>query len=600
MYTDYFGFREKPFSITPDPRFFYTNPRYQKAYASLLYGIHEHRGFIVLTGEIGTGKTTLLRRLMENREPHVRFVFFDCTTLTFDEILDYICQELGTPMKESGRLHKIQGLNRFLIDRLAKGETVVLLIDEAQNLGEEVLESLRLLSNIETSTEKLLQIVLVGQPELGTKLNRYELRQLKQRIAIQCRLERLDDEEVGPFIHYRLNAVGYKRQQLFAPDAIRDIAYYSKGFPRLINVLCDNALLVAYATSQRRITTGIVREAAEDLRLESPQGNPVVPEQVAQLSDGWEIQQSSSNPRSGPALTQETFSAGSWRGWQLVTAVLLVAIVGIGSAQWWLDEGFLHDVEGNIRVLPFPLPDMLGGWIGAPGSSKSRLEGYPPATARGQAAGFVREADPAAGSDLPTVKLPIPNQDSRLAAAQRTETESSASHSLSTEGSGGREVSSGAAIPEDTGWRDQPLTVQSGSTVVEIATSVYGLQRNLGLDLMKEYNTHIGNLNRVIAGQKLWLPPLSRETLVRQQPDGSYNMILASLRNQQQSAQLARDARLKGYDVVVTPRRLSDDLTLYRVEIDGLESIDAVNQAWEVAAANQWLPVAEATPSKRF
>src|SRR5262245_46938085 len=138
MYTNYFGFREKPFSITPDPRFFYTNPCYQEAYASLLYGIYERRGFIVLTGEIGTGKTTLLRRLMENMESHIRFVFFYNTTLAFEEILNFICQELGLLINEAGRLHKIQVLNQFLVDRLARGETVVLLIDEAQNLGEEV------------------------------------------------------------------------------------------------------------------------------------------------------------------------------------------------------------------------------------------------------------------------------------------------------------------------------------------------------------------------------------------------------------------------------------------------------------------------------
>ena len=151
-----------------------------------------------------------------------------------------------------------------------------------------------------------------------------------------------------------------------------------------------------------------------------------------------------------------------------------------------------------------------------------------------------------------------------------------------------------------TGWREKPITVQSGSTVVEIATNVYGIQRNLGLDLIKEYNTHIENLNRIIAGQRLWLPPLSRETLVHQQPDGSYSLILASLRNPQQSAQLAQIARLKGYDVAVSRRRLSDDLTLYRVEINGLQNIDAVNQAWEEAAANQWITFAENSPGKRF
>jgi hypothetical protein len=165
-------------------------------------------------------------------------------------------------------------------------------------------------------------------------------------------------------------------------------------------------------------------------------------------------------------------------------------------------------------------------------------------------------------------------------------------------GSGG--VSPVAPIPEAADWRENPLTVRSGSTVVEIATNVYGSQRDLGLDLIKEYNTHIENLNRIIAGQRLWLPPVSRETLMRQQPDGSYTLILASLRNPQQSAQLAQIARLKGYDVVVTPRRLSDDLTLYRVEINSLAHVGAVNQAWEIAAANQWIPFAEHSPGKRF
>jgi len=165
---------------------------------------------------------------------------------------------------------------------------------------------------------------------------------------------------------------------------------------------------------------------------------------------------------------------------------------------------------------------------------------------------------------------------------------------------GNGEVESVDAPSKMTGWREKPITVQSGSTVAEIAANIYGTQRNLGLDLIKEYNTHIENLNRIIAGQRLWLPPLSRETLVRQQPDGSYRLILASHRNPQQSAQLAQIARLKGYDVVVTPRRVSDDLMLYRVEINGLENVDAVNQAWEIASANQWIAFADNSSGKRF
>jgi hypothetical protein len=150
------------------------------------------------------------------------------------------------------------------------------------------------------------------------------------------------------------------------------------------------------------------------------------------------------------------------------------------------------------------------------------------------------------------------------------------------------------------GWREKPIMVQPGSTVAEIAAIAYGPQRNLGLDLIKEYNNHIENLNRIIAGQRLWLPPVSRETLMRPQQDGSYSLILASMRNPQQSAQLAQIARLKGYDVAVTPRRVGDDLTLYRVEINGLGNVDAVNQAWEIALANQWIAFAEDNSGKRF
>jgi general secretion pathway protein A len=268
MYNDYFGFREKPFNVTPDPRYFYTNPIYQEAYASLLYGIRERKGFIVLTGEVGTGKTTLLRRLMNHPEENVRFVFFYNTTLTFEELVSFACEELGLPpVKGGGRLQKIQALNEFLVGQSKKGGTVVLLVDEAQNLTDDVLENLRLLSNLETATEKLLQIVLVGQSELDGKLSQPQLRQIKQRIALQCRLDRLKDREVGPFINYRLRVAGYEREELFTADAIKEVASHSRGIPRLINIICDNALLIAYATSVKKISADIIREVANDLRL---------------------------------------------------------------------------------------------------------------------------------------------------------------------------------------------------------------------------------------------------------------------------------------------------------------------------------------------
>jgi general secretion pathway protein A len=598
MYTDYFGFREKPFSVTPDPRFFYTNPSYQEAYASLLYGIHERRGFIVLTGEIGTGKTTLLRRLMENIEPNVHFVFFYNTTLTFEEFLDFTCEELGLKLKQAGRLQKIQALNRFLIDQLARGGTVVLLIDEAQNLGEQVLENLRLLSNLETATEKLLQVVLVGQPELETKLGQPGLRQLKQRIAIQCRLERLDDTEVGPFINYRLDAVGYKRYQLFTPDAVQEIAYCSKGFPRLINILCDNALLIAYATSKKRITTDIIREAAADLRLELQRDYPIITENHRRSSRELRRRINPSSPHSERTTYHSKPPAGSRRGLRIGITMCFLGVGGMGFYVWRINTSHLDDLGSRLGSLHHTLHGMIDRWTGDLGSRESPLDGYQKTTGEGQSTLLIKKVNPTSATDLAGVAPQKESPNTRLVSEQTKSADGG--HTSISGGEGNNGERSVASISEIASWRKKPIAVQPGSTIAEIAASIYGTQRNLGLDLIKEYNTHIENLNRILAGQKLWLPPLSRETLVRQQPDGSYNLILASFRNPQQSEQLAQIVRLRGYNVVVTRRRVSDNLMLHRVEISALGSVDAVNHAWKIASTNQWIAVAENKPENRF
>jgi len=267
MYTDFFGFREKPFKVTPNPRFFFANRVYQEAYASLLYGVRERKGFIVLTGEVGTGKTTLLRRLMDGLGPETSFAFIYHCYQTFDQLLKAVCKDLNLPVNSGDTIEKIEILNEYLIDQLKDGKTVALLVDEAQNLSSEILENLRLLSNLETSTEKLLQIILSGQPELDRMLDDPGLRQLKQRVAIYSRLDRLKPAEVGPFIEHSLRAVGYQGNGLFTEEAVQTIADYSNGMPRLVNIICDNALVHAYATSQQDVPASIIVEVAEDLSL---------------------------------------------------------------------------------------------------------------------------------------------------------------------------------------------------------------------------------------------------------------------------------------------------------------------------------------------
>jgi general secretion pathway protein A len=268
MYNDYFGFTEPPFSLTPDPRFSYCNALYQEAFATLRYGIEARKGFIVITGEAGTGKTTLLRRLMQSFGRNVRTAYIFNTHLSLPELLRLILNDLGLPNRTENRLEMVAQLNEYLIQELKNRDIVTLLVDEAQELSMEMLEEIRLLSNLETDTEKLLQIVLMGQPELERKLDQPELRQLKQRVALRCRLDPLPPDEVGDYIKSRLKAVGYSRKDLFHPAAIEKIAAHSRGIPRLVNIICDNALLIAFAASKKAVSGTTIDEVARDLRLD--------------------------------------------------------------------------------------------------------------------------------------------------------------------------------------------------------------------------------------------------------------------------------------------------------------------------------------------
>jgi general secretion pathway protein A len=309
---EYFGFREHPFRLTSDPRFLYPNPGHQEAYASLVYGVTQRRGFVVLTGEMGTGKTMLLRRLMEEFANSVRFAFVHHTTWSFDKILDAVCYDFDLPsLPDAGQFDKIQALNAFLLQQLAQGKTAAILIDEGQNLGNDVLENLRLLSNLETGSEKLFQIILVGQNELESKLQQPALRQIKNRVAVWSRLERLKKQEVGPFIAHRLRIAGYEGPGLFTDDAIHRIAAYSQGRPRQINILCDNALLTAYGTHQSQVSVEIVEKVAWDLGL-STNGRP--PEKKSSVVEFF-----SSTPQSTSSLVQSVRSPEQVRDEGMVT-----------------------------------------------------------------------------------------------------------------------------------------------------------------------------------------------------------------------------------------------------------------------------------------
>lgn len=280
MYTEFYGFSERPFDVSPDPKFLYLTESHREALASMMYGIRERRGFLAITGEVGTGKTTLINALLDSLNEKVKtaHIFRKCTT--FQELLRTILTELGVPPRGRDRFSLWQRLDQYLLDTTAKGETVVLILDEAQNLSIELLEEIRTLSNLETQKTKLLQIILVGQPELENKLNSEELRQLRQRISIRRKLSPLQDEEIKAYIKHRLGLVGGNAEALLARDAIRMICRYSNGIPRVINVLCDNAFLVGYAVGKKTVDGPIIQEVVKDL-----EGEGVMPqERIAVLT----------------------------------------------------------------------------------------------------------------------------------------------------------------------------------------------------------------------------------------------------------------------------------------------------------------------------
>lgn len=265
MYLTFHGLREKPFNNTPDPRFLHLTTDQREALAQLSYCVTERTGFMVLTGEIGTGKTTLLRALLRQLDPDAAVAFVFNSTLPFDGILEYVLEDFGIVKPGESRAQRLVALNHFLIERRRMGQGALLIIDEAQNLEAETLEQIRLLSNFETPTDKLLQIILVGQPELESKLRLPELRQLRQRIGLRTKIRPLATSEVGEYIRTRLRIAGARDLGIFTDRAVARIAHHSGGVPRVINTLCDHSLIIAYASRTRRVGPQIVDEAVADV-----------------------------------------------------------------------------------------------------------------------------------------------------------------------------------------------------------------------------------------------------------------------------------------------------------------------------------------------
>jgi general secretion pathway protein A len=268
MYKEFFGLRANPFNVNPDPRYLFLTRHTEEALACLTYGIQSRKGFVLLTGEVGTGKTTLINKLLEwLRLQQVATAFIFNSRMNVPQFMDYMMADFGIPCDSKSKSQILQRLYNWLLDRYRAGETAVLIVDEAQNLSDEVLEEIRMLTNLETFTEKLLQIVLVGQPELETKLKQPQLRQLRQRLTLRAKTHPLTLEETKAYVLQRLRIAGSDGRQIFDGDALSSIHKYSSGIPRVVNLLCEHCLVSAFVDQKPTIGEPIVDAVARDFDL---------------------------------------------------------------------------------------------------------------------------------------------------------------------------------------------------------------------------------------------------------------------------------------------------------------------------------------------
>jgi general secretion pathway protein A len=267
VYREFYGLNRAPFEMTPDPAFLYLGETHQEGLATLVYGVRARKGFVLLTGEVGTGKTTLLHSLLAKLDPSTASAFIFNPRLDVEDFLHLLFDEFGIEAQCRTKAEYLLALNNFLIERLQKNETALLIIDEAQNLSPEMLEEVRLLSNLETPTSKLLQIMLVGQPELNDLLSQPKLRQLRQRIVLRHHLQPFSREELDEYVSERLRRAGYTGEGIFNRSARKALFEVTGGIPRLVNVVCDGAMLTGYGRAQSTLGRDVIREVARDLKL---------------------------------------------------------------------------------------------------------------------------------------------------------------------------------------------------------------------------------------------------------------------------------------------------------------------------------------------
>ncbi len=512
MYREFFGLQLKPFSITPDPRFLYMSPGHKEALAHLLYGLKEASGFVVITGEVGTGKTTILNAFLLKLPPRMPKVVIKNPHIKPENLYFLLGEAIGLPEEKRSRDH-IAAYE----DRLKEMGGAVLIVDESQGLSVDMLEEIRLLSNLETVNEKLVQIMLLGQQELNEKLKSQDLRQLKQRIGIKYHIPPLDSGETRDYIDHRLRVAGYepKEKPLFTVSAMSEIFRHSKGYPRLINILCDNVLIAAFTDNVKQISAPLVRRVASE------------------LENSYSVKKGFKTPR--------TFQDGKTlvkRIWKPAAAVLLLLVLAAGGVSWYLSSGgtagsnTMTDSSGKDQDL---LPSS-----GEPTS----VQALPPDSGEGGALANAPASGQAPVSRAITENVGMPGD--------KTPPEPAIPPTIREEGPARK----GAV-----------LTIREGDTVAKLAADYYGRVDPQILKTIKAANPEISSIDRVHRGQKIFLPKLKAQS-----QQVLYSVSVASYHSIDEAKAVFSELIGSGYQAVIYPYLDEGQKNWYRVTLGTFSS----------------------------
>ena len=523
MYTDFYKLKEKPFNLTPSPRYLYLGDIHKEALALLNYGVVERKGFILLTGEVGTGKTTMVQALLSNLDQNVQYVYLSNPVLSASEFMDYIAfSAFKKKVHFRSKADFLVEFEAFLKECLQHQTNFILLIDEAHKLSFDLLEEVRLLSNMETADEKLINIFLVGQPELNEKLSRPQCRALLQRISVRYNIKPLSYEETRGYIRNRLRTAGAGNgQKIFPNSTVKSVYQYSEGFPRLINILCDNALLLGYSREKRTITRDMIEECYQDLKLdESPP-----PKKIEQDSRGQQLK------ARGDSSAKHNI--------RLFVALVLAFLVGM----------FLTVKGADIyhRIFPFPAS------VHAPTPTK-KPSSHEDIIGK-QEQGKSPQVTP---SNVDEQESKPTSPETENVAAQGVIESASATKNEETP----EQNSSTSPVLRKETPPAKIVIVKEGDTVTGLAAGIYGFVNDDLVERIKESNPDIEDINRISIGQKIVFPPLESANTAP-----IFTVHVASFEPIESARELFQELLKKGYQAYILPYHDPEKGNLFRVTV---------------------------------